>query len=411
MDIMLNSTSASTASSFGSYRANRKSDEDLDNTESGNDSSKVMRTLNKRPINIVHSLLIPGGSGAVSAAYCNEETFSTSFLVLDGFLTIYLGEYYPSSENEGDKNNVRNTIRYAAERWGKRVDTNVCIGKVSYEYRMTEKHEKSMDVQSSTKNASIISQKLVKKPLGVPEPLDSKHISPDNYLPPTHKMVADCLTFKEYDEAINVYEDILQTDEERYGGKDLVCAIDLHNLGVTNLLAGNLNEAMKYFEESIVCKRGCLGENDNSISDSLVEIGIILYYKGDMEGALSKFWEAHGIVTKNSSSDHIGRICNNIACVYYIMGNLDSASSYFQNALVNQRADMGSNTKAESALLNFALTQANSGHLKLRQNHLDEAIAPLEESLLVLESVLDDYSDTVDSVRANIAIAKKTHEI
>jgi len=419
MDLMLDSTSASTSTSTSSSSLlNNGSDsllfsafretflkKNVESKESGNCSSKAMRTMARRPINMFQTLLIPGGSGGISAAYCNEETLSTSFLVLDGFLTIFLGQF---SLNE---KNIYNMERDANERWTKRVETNVCIGKVSYEYRMAEKEEKSMSMKHSSKSASIVSQTLVKKPLGVgPEPNDSKSINTDNYIPPSHKMVADCLTFHEFDEAVNVFEDILQIDEERYGENDLVCAVDLHNLGVTNLLAGKLNEAMNYFEESVLRKRECLGLNDNSISDSLVEIGIILYYKGDMDGALAKFKDALGITSQRSSRGDIGRICNNIACVYLSMNepdSLDSAILYLEKALENQKVGMGSDTQAESALLNVAITQSNIGHLKLRLNELDDAIAPLEESLLVLESVLGDDNMTVESVRANIAIAKK----
>lgn len=370
-----------------------------------NCTSKAMRTMSRRPINMFKTLLIPGGSAGVSAAYCNEETLSSSFLILDGFLTLFLGQYSPSGRNEYDMR------RDASERWGRRVETNVCIGKVAYEYRMAEEKEKSMDFDQSRNSATIVSQTLVKKPLGVDtEQTDSKVINTDSYVPPSHKMVADCLTYQEFDEATSVYEDILLTDQERYGKNDLVCAIDLHNLGVTNLLAGKLDDAMEYFEQSVTQKRECLGENDVAVSDSLVEIGIILYYKDDLEGALQKFKEAHKIVSEDiSNSDDSGRIFNNIACVYVAMHDMESASTYLQKALIALKVGLGLNTKAESALLIFALTQSNIGHLKLKLNQPD-AIAPLEESLLVLESVLGDDNSTVESVKANIALARKSQE-
>ena len=73
------------------------------------------------------------------------------------------------------------------------------------------------------------------------------------------------LQFQEFEEATSVYEDILLTDQERYGENDLVCAIDYHNLGVTNVLAGKLNEAKEHFQESARRKRECLGEYDVSV--------------------------------------------------------------------------------------------------------------------------------------------------
>ena len=79
------------------------------------------------------------------------------------------------------------------------------------------------------------------------------------------------IQFKEYDEAAKVYFDILKADQNRYGDNDLVCAIDYHNLGVTNLLAGDLNASLHYFQESVFLKRECLGENDINVAVSIYD--------------------------------------------------------------------------------------------------------------------------------------------
>ena len=98
---------------------------------------------------------------------------------------------------------------------------------------------------------------------------------------------------------------------------------------------GKLNEAMKYVVQSAALKRKCLGENDISVSDLLVEIEIILYYQGNLDGALDTFKEAHNIVSKDiSNSDDSGHSSNNIACVYFAMDDIDSANLYLRKALV-----------------------------------------------------------------------------
>ena len=146
------------------------------------------------PFNMIKSLFFSGGS---SKAYCNEETLSSSFLILDGFMTISLGD--AKSEFVGF------SIDDATERWGKRLETNICVGKVSYEYRLSDEAEKSMKSMShsfsedgdeeSTTKASILSQNLEKIPLVLDEePIeDGTMLDPDRYLPPSHKMVADAL--------------------------------------------------------------------------------------------------------------------------------------------------------------------------------------------------------------------------
>ena len=194
-------------------------------------------------------------------------------------------------------------------------------------------------------------------------------------------------------------------DKERYGENDLVCAIDYHNLGVTNLLANDLDSALYYFQEAVVLKRSLLGHNDPTVTDPLIEIGIILYNRKNYAGAIQIFKEALEIYTETNDSEGIGRISNNIGCVYYRMGDIASALDYLQEALVGQRMALGMSEKAESSLLSFALTQSNIGYLKLKSGHLD-AISVLEESLLVLESVIVE-DITVQTVRSNVATAKQ----
>ncbi len=194
-------------------------------------------------------------------------------------------------------------------------------------------------------------------------------------------------------------------DKERYGENDLVCAIDYHNLGVTNLLANDLDSALYYFQEAVVLKRSLLGHNDPTVTDPLIEIGIILYNRKNYAGAIQIFKEALEIYTETKDSEGIGRISNNIGCVYYRMGDIASALDYLQEALVGQRMALGMSEKAESSLLSFALTQSNIGYLKLKSGHLD-AISVLEESLLVLESVIVE-DITVQTVRSNVATAKQ----
>lgn len=355
------------------------------------------RTLS--PLHMIQDLLFPGG---LSAAYCNEETLSTSFLVLDGFMTIFLGEFSDEGASLSSE-----ALRVATERWGRRLETNISVGKVSYEYRLSDEVEMSTGGDISRSEAPIISQNLEKVPLVLDqEPNERKILNPKFYFPPSHKMVADGLKFQEYDTVAEVYESILEADIDRYGEFDLVCAIDFHNLGVANLLANDLNFALYYFQESVYRKRECLGHNDPHIADSLIEIGIILYHRGDNEGAIRFFKESMEVYNDSNNSEGAGRALNCIGCVYYQMGDVQSALSYLEQAMVAQKMALGTSEQAESSLLNFALTQANVGYAKLRCEKTD-AIAMLEDSLLVLESVLGDDNATAASVRSTIAIAKQ----
>ena len=145
----------------------------------------------QHPLHVIRTLLFPGGK---SMAYCNDETLSSSFLILDGFLTICL------IDDKNKKDNASfSQVQDAIERWGKRLETNICVGKVSYEYRLSDEDEKSMstdsEVSERSNEATILSQNLEKIPLLLDqEPIeDGTMLDPDRYLPPSHRMLADAL--------------------------------------------------------------------------------------------------------------------------------------------------------------------------------------------------------------------------
>ena len=125
---------------------------------------------------------------------------------------------------------------------------------------------------------------------------------------------------------------------------------------------------------------------NNFPQDTLVEIGIMLYIKRNTKAALSIFNEAMDVYARNNEespcSVNIGRVHNNIGCVYYKMGDLNSALLHMQKSLTIQRNALGMNSKAESALISCAMTQANVGYLKYKCDDHD-ALATLEESILV----------------------------
>lgn len=159
------------------------------------------KTLSIQPFNVIQSLLTPG----ISAASCNEETLSSSFLLLDGILTISLGELsnVDIGSEEFGVDDKYDLLKDSSERWGARMETNISVGKVCYEYQheSEEAEEKCMSNSSSdledeqTPHGAILSQKLDIVPLVLDDPstLDARSPNPDRYVPPSHKMVADCL--------------------------------------------------------------------------------------------------------------------------------------------------------------------------------------------------------------------------
>lgn len=365
------------------------------------------------------------GGGATSAAYCNNETLSPSFLVLDGIESISLGKV-ASNERTGDR-----VLKEATERWKNRVESRICVGNVSYEYRRAEEKfaitgddaKPQMDEEllgpalNLVKAGSRVSQSLGRKTLPRATSLAmaaikekaSGVINPDRYLPPIHSMVADHLRHQEYDEALRLFEEILQGNRSLYGDKDLIVSVAMHNKAVVYLLAGERDEALYNFHEAVLTKKEGLKADDPLIADSLVEVGILLFAQGELERSLAVFEEALETYGKDyfvKEDTGASRILNNMGCVHFEMGKPGSAIGFLQKALAIQHMSLGSTPNAESALLSLSITQSNIGHIKLAYGNYDDALVVLEEALLVQQSVFGDENETVKNTIQNIATCK-----
>ena len=74
---------------------------------------------------------------------------------------------------------------------------------------------------------------------------------------------------------------------------------------------------------------------------------------------------------------------------------------------------LGISEKAESSLVTYALSQSNLGYLMIRDKtqcpdgKCADAISMLEESLLVLESVLGDENMTIANIKETISSERR----
>jgi tetratricopeptide (TPR) repeat protein len=351
---------------------------------------------NQDPMRVIRTLLFSEGK---SMAYSNEKTCSSSFLILNGFMTLSLVDIISGVPD----------LLHAKERWGKRIETNIYVGKVSYEYRSKDEEHEDVDARDDLETSScghdhhsaILSQRLERVPYILDQEASSKLLDPKFYVPESHQAFANNLELQEFQRAIQVYEDILVKDKTRYGKEDLVCAIDYHNLGIAYHLSDNFERALSYLQKSVLLKRACVGHSDPIVADSLTEIGIIFYNDNQYESAIAVFLEALTIYKDANDNEGAGRVFNNIGCVYYRMNDHESSLKYLRYAENSQHTVLGKSETAEASLLNFALCRANVGLLKIHHGHLD-ATATLEESLLILESVLGDENQTVNRVRQSI---------
>jgi tetratricopeptide (TPR) repeat protein len=222
-----------------------------------------------------------------------------------------------------------------------------------------------------------------------------------------------------------------------------LAGITAHNLGVLAVLTGKPDEAVSYFREAICLKEAAFGRNDAEVALSWDELGIQFFARGDFDGALTSFREAHGvrnglireeqqlIHSQSSRSSRSGGgggsassptppaspaqhpsvaiTLNNMACCYFQMGNARQALRTLEEADEILQKAVGSSVQAELDLLHVAIVICNCGYMKLALKQYEEARSLLEEALLIQQSVLDDNHRAVRDTLSNIEFANAFH--
>jgi tetratricopeptide (TPR) repeat protein len=197
-----------------------------------------------------------------------------------------------------------------------------------------------------------------------------------------------------------------------FGINKYLAGITAHNLGVVNVLVGQPENAIIYFKKAIHLKEIAFGKNNPEVALSCDELGIQFFAKGDFEGALSCFKEAHAV--RNHLPDACRRpqqamVLNNMACCYFQLGDHKKALTLLEEADGIQQRAIGSSAQPDLDLLHVATVICNCGYLKLALKNYDEARSLFEEALLIQGSVLDDGHRAVRDTLSNFEVANAFH--
>jgi Tfp pilus assembly protein PilF len=219
-------------------------------------------------------------------------------------------------------------------------------------------------------------------------------VDAERHLNAIHEMAAEHLAHGEYEEAFEVFEEILRGQKERYGPDHYRVGTALHNIGIVHLKSGNVEKAVKVCEEAVKVRKRTLVPNHPDVAVSLAQLGVARLECRQYKDALVAFREALQIRRNFLGPKHpkVGKILNNIGCALYEMGELDGARLAFEEALEIQRdtlrnspstqdTDIRNNTN--QMLLSIAATLCNLGSIQFRSGMYEEAGLALEEALLV----------------------------
>lgn len=221
-----------------------------------------------------------------------------------------------------------------------------------------------------------------------------RFLEAEHNLKAIHQMAAEHLAHGEYEEALEVFEEILRGQRERYGNKHYRVGTALHNIGIVHLKSKNYDEAIKVCREAVRVRKEALVPNHPDVAVSLAQLGVAHLECHQHREALVVFREALQIRRGFLGPKHpkVGKILNNIGCALYELEELEGAKIAFEEALEIQRENLRAcpaadeeehEAQSNQALLSIASTLCNIGSIQLRWGHFEEATVVLEEALLV----------------------------
>ena len=256
------------------------------------------------------------------------------------------------------------------------------------------------------------------------DPEDIQMRQAERNLKAIHSLAQQHLKFGEIPEAITVLQEMLRGVKELHGEDHYRVGTVLHNISTVYIRAGLYRKAIHSCRQAVDVRRKSLGAFHSDLAASLTTLGIAYLEMNQYEDAILNFKRAMIIRRKTLSYNDpkIARLLNNIGCAFYDSGNLDEAERSFEEALSIQKmlmhgskisCDEGGDTSVNSdnVLLGIASTLCNLGSIRARWKKYDEAIASLEEALLLQQSILgDDHPkviNTKDSI--DLIIQSRSH--
>jgi len=238
-----------------------------------------------------------------------------------------------------------------------------------------------------------------------------------------HELGKRHLGYNEYDEAIEVFEEILRGQIELHGENDHRVGTALHNIATVYMRARAFTKTIQICQKAIIVRCRMLGPSHPDLAVSFSQLGIAYLEIDEHRPALRAFRAALGIRRKSldRADPKIARLLNNIGCSLFELGQLIDAKVAFEEALAIQRCIMRHNSprcfdkgskpnNVNHVLLTIAATLCNLGSIQLRWKMHEKAIVVLEEALLIQESVLGDEHFTVLSTKGSIRYLERKRQ-
>jgi len=152
-------------------------------------------------------------------------------------------------------------------------------------------------------------------PTTVPVDLDDCcFLEAEKNLQAIHDMAAEHMRQGEYNEALEVFEEILRGQLARYGKEHYRVGTALHNIGIVHMKRRDYENAINAYREAVAIRKMALGPENPVVAASLAQLGVAYLERKMHNNAISTLREALRIRRLNLGPSHpkIAKILNNI---------------------------------------------------------------------------------------------------
>lgn len=245
-----------------------------------------------------------------------------------------------------------------------------------------------------TANPSSHSMRNISR--SIPVDLDEgTFVDARNNLQAIEEMASEHVEHGEYEEAVDVYRELLRGRLEEFGYEHEAVGMTLHKLASIHMKQNDCASAVQVSEKAVSIRKLALGVDNPEVAVSLVQLGLAHFEQQDYKLALSAFQEALAIRRRYLGSKHlkVAKVLNNIGCTQKQLSNSYEAIRAFEEALKIQKQVLASVSlnqrdpeckKAFHQLsLEVASSLSNICTVKLSRKCFAEALRALEEALEV----------------------------
>jgi tetratricopeptide (TPR) repeat protein/predicted amidohydrolase len=153
----------------------------------------------------------------------------------------------------------------------------------------------------------------------------------------------------------------------------------LSQLGVIYWYKGDIDQAMESHKESLRIREG-LGDKEG-VSVAYNNLGLVFWTKGELDVATEYYMKSMAIYQEMNDESGLSRVLNNLANISSSKGDLDQALSYHQQSLeIKER--LASKHDIATSLINIGVIHRFKGNLDKATEYYNKSLA-IQENLSI----------------------------